>query len=287
MWLYVPNRTLAVSCLASGRKCCYGARATLGHLLVPVQPAPAESGGDRRDDLVRVLDHRSERAADRLHRLQGRRAPRTSAPDVQHGAAWLQRQPQRPGLRAQRDHRRQPAGVDAGGRPHAIPRTGSTPAIRGQSSEITGVSKCEADRIALEIQSGTLPVTFSTESEQIVSATLGKDSLHSRSDRRRRRPGLRAGLPAGLLRLPGPDRRHRADHLRAAPGRHRGGHPGDHDAAGDRRHDPHHRCRRRRQHRHLRADQGGGAGRQDRSAPRSPPATGAASTPSPTPTWSP
>ncbi len=56
-------------------------------------------------------------------------------------------------------------------------------------SEINGVSTSEADRIALEIQSGTLPVKFSPYSEQLVSATLGKDSL---------RNGLIAGA-AGLL----------------------------------------------------------------------------------------
>ena len=56
-------------------------------------------------------------------------------------------------------------------------------------SEINGVSTSEANRIALEIQSGTLPVKFSPYSEQLVSATLGKDSL---------RNGLIAGA-AGLL----------------------------------------------------------------------------------------
>jgi SecD/SecF fusion protein len=49
----------------------------------------------------------------------------------------------------------------------------------GSGSQITGLSKSEADRIALEIQSGTLPVTFTTLSESVVSATLGKDALHS------------------------------------------------------------------------------------------------------------
>ncbi len=46
------------------------------------------------------------------------------------------------------------------------------------SSEISNISKSQADRVALEIQSGTLPVTFSTQSELVVSATLGKSSLH-------------------------------------------------------------------------------------------------------------
>ncbi len=46
-------------------------------------------------------------------------------------------------------------------------------------SEITNISKPSADRLTLEIQSGTLPVSFATLSESIVSATLGKDSLRS------------------------------------------------------------------------------------------------------------
>jgi SecD/SecF fusion protein len=46
-------------------------------------------------------------------------------------------------------------------------------------SEITGVTTADASRIALEIQSGTLPVKFSPYSQQLVSATLGKDSLRN------------------------------------------------------------------------------------------------------------
>jgi SecD/SecF fusion protein len=46
-------------------------------------------------------------------------------------------------------------------------------------SEITGVTTADANRIALEIQSGTLPVKFSPYSQQLVSATLGKDSLRN------------------------------------------------------------------------------------------------------------
>jgi SecD/SecF fusion protein len=55
-------------------------------------------------------------------------------------------------------------------------------------SEITGLSTSDANRIALEIQSGTLPVKFSPYSQNLVSASLGKDSL---------RNGLIAGI-AGL-----------------------------------------------------------------------------------------
>jgi SecD/SecF fusion protein len=56
-------------------------------------------------------------------------------------------------------------------------------------SEINHVTTSDASRIALEIQSGTLPVKFSPYSQQLVSATLGKDSL---------RNGVIAGV-AGLL----------------------------------------------------------------------------------------
>jgi SecD/SecF fusion protein len=56
-------------------------------------------------------------------------------------------------------------------------------------SEITGVSTAEAKRIALEITSGTLPVKFTPLSQQLVSATLGAQSL---------RNGLIAGA-AGLV----------------------------------------------------------------------------------------
>src|SRR4029079_19268132 len=56
-------------------------------------------------------------------------------------------------------------------------------------SEITGLTTSDASRIALEIQSGTLPVKFSPYSQQLVSASLGKDSL---------RNGVIAGI-AGLV----------------------------------------------------------------------------------------
>ncbi len=57
------------------------------------------------------------------------------------------------------------------------------------SSVISGLSKSDADRIALEVQSGSLPIKFTATSFNNVSATLGKDSL---------RNGLIAGA-AGLL----------------------------------------------------------------------------------------
>ena len=57
------------------------------------------------------------------------------------------------------------------------------------NAQITGLSTGEANRIALVLQSGSLPVTFNTLSQSQVSATLGKDSL---------RQGLLAGI-IGLL----------------------------------------------------------------------------------------
>ena len=46
------------------------------------------------------------------------------------------------------------------------------------NAQITGLTSGEANRIALVLQSGSLPVTFNTLSQSQVSATLGKDSLH-------------------------------------------------------------------------------------------------------------
>ncbi|MDX6532383.1 MAG: SecD/SecF fusion protein [Gaiellales bacterium] len=72
------------------------------------------------------------------------------------------------------DPARNPGGIDA--------------TISG-GSQIDGVSRSEAERIALEVQSGSLPLKFTATSFNNVSATLGKDSL---------RNGLIAGA-AGLL----------------------------------------------------------------------------------------
>jgi SecD/SecF fusion protein len=57
------------------------------------------------------------------------------------------------------------------------------------NAQITGLTTGEANRIALVLQSGSLPITFNTLSQSQVSATLGKDSL---------REGLIAGI-IGLL----------------------------------------------------------------------------------------
>ena len=64
-----------------------------------------------------------------------------------------------------------------------------TPGGIDGNAQITGLTSGEANRIALVLQSGSLPVSFNTLSQSQVSATLGKDSL---------RQGLIAGL-IGLL----------------------------------------------------------------------------------------
>ncbi len=72
--------------------------------------------------------------------------------------------------------------------PQQFPDGIAADSITSPGSEITGLTTADASRIALEIQSGTLPVKFSPYSQQLVSASLGKDSL---------RNGVIAGI-AGL-----------------------------------------------------------------------------------------
>jgi SecD/SecF fusion protein len=63
-----------------------------------------------------------------------------------------------------------------------------TPGGIDGNAQITGLTSAESNRIALVLQSGSLPVTFNTLSQSQVSATLGKDSL-------------RQALIAGILGL--------------------------------------------------------------------------------------
>ena len=91
-----------------------------------------------------------------------------------------------PGRVADGLRRRRPARLDAGGRPGKFPNGIDT--TLNPSSQITGVSKSEADRIALEIQSGSLPIKFTRRRSTTSRPSLGKDSL---------RDGLIAG-GAGL-----------------------------------------------------------------------------------------
>ncbi len=133
------------------------------------------------------------------------------------------------------------------------------------NAQITGLTTGEANRIALVLQSGSLPVTFNTLSQSQVSATLGKDSLNQ---------ALIAGL-LGLLvvmiylaffyRLLGlvADLAllvYAALLLRADPAD-----THHDDPAGHRGHDPDDRRGGRCERRHLRAHQGRGAPRQERA----------------------
>ena len=134
-------------------------------------------------------------------------------------------------------------------------------------AEISGgnMTVQESKDLAFVLNTGALPVKLETAYQQQVSATLGKDSLNQ---------GLIAGLIGlgivllymllyyrflGLV----------ADLALIVYGILLWGlfnaHPRDAHAARHRRHDPHHRCGRRRQRRHLRAHQGRGAPRQDRA----------------------
>ena len=81
--------------------------------------------------------------------------------------------------------------------------------------------------------------------------------------RRDHRPRHRAALHAAVLPLPRPGGRPRAHRVRDPPVGALQPDPRDAHAPGHRRHDPHHRCGRRRQRRHLRAHQGRGTPRQD------------------------
>ena len=282
VWLPVPRGTAAVSC----NSFCPDAQApgTVWYLFRPPTEDSEIVTGNEISSAKADIDQAGQ--PDRLALVQERRRPglhRHHPPDRAGGKTPPLGDP--PAGPLQRDRRRQQAGRRADGDSARRTRTASTPPLSG-GSEITGVSRREARRIALEITSGTLPVKFTPLSQQLVSATLGENSL---------RDGLIAGA-AGLvfvmiflvafygflgviadialvvygLLLAG---------IVAAP-------PGHHDAPRDRRHDPHDRRRGRREHRHLRAHQGGGARREDRSGPRSRRATGAASTRSSTPTSS-
>ena len=249
--------------------------------LVPLPRAAARQDRDREPDLERQA-HRPERQPDRVAAVQERRRHRlpqhhprdlpagTSPREPPAGTSSSRSSSTTRWSRADGESARIPDGIDADPQP---------------GSEITGVtrrrptgSRSRSSRARCRSASRCCPRS------RVGDARQGR--APKRPDRRHRRPDLRDDLPAGRLRVPGPDRRHRPDHLRPAAGRDRCGPAGDDDPAGDRRHDPHDRRRRRREHRHLRTHQGGGARRQDRSAPRSRPATGAASTRSSTPTWS-
>jgi SecD/SecF fusion protein len=177
VWLYVPNHTLAVSCPVAVTKFCWGTQSTTGTWWYLFnQPAPDQVVTG---DMISSASSTTDQSGQPIVQINYK------GPGAQNFLNLTKSTAQRSAA----------AGLSANGAPNAIivdNQLVSTPTVNpsqfyggidtrysGQSSEITGVTKSEADRIALEIQSGTLPVTFTTESEQIVSATLGKDALHS------------------------------------------------------------------------------------------------------------
>ena len=136
-----------------------------------------------------------------------------------------------------------------------------------------GFTITSAQDLAKILQIGALPIKLELISRSQVSASLGAQALDQ---------GLAAGI-AGLAivalflivfyRVLGLIASARAADLRAVLLRAGQGGPGHADAAGHRGPDPHARRRRGREHRHLRARQGGGARRQRGLGARSSPAT--------------
>ena len=154
-------------------------------------------------------------------------------------------------------------------------RTGSTaaPAPRSRAASRSQ----EAQDLAKFLKIGALPIDLKLISQSEVSATLGQQALDQ---------GLKAGIVGLILvvlfllafyRFLGVVAGIGAGRLRGHLLRADQADPDHADAAGHRRADPHDRGRGRLQHRHLRANKGGGARRADRCPPRSPPATAAAS----------
>ena len=140
------------------------------------------------------------------------------------------------------DFRDNPEGIDG--------RTGA---------EINNIGSLqEAQDLAKNLRIGALPIKLKQISKTQVSSTLGKQALHQ---------GLVAGAVGLILvllflltfyRRAGLGGRGRAPDLRGDPLRADQADPDHAHAAGHRGHDPHARRGGRRQHRHLRANKGGG-----------------------------
>ena len=116
----------------------------------------------------------------------------------------------------------------------------------------------EAQDLAEFLRIGALPIDLKLISQSTVSATLGQQALDQGLKAGARRPDPRRALPDRLLPLPRPGRGARPARLRALLLRADQADPDHADPAGDRGADPHDRRRGRRQHRHLRANKGGG-----------------------------
>ena len=264
-----PNRQVVITCSADAAVVCPGAPELPGsgrHLLLPLRALPG----------LRPAD-----AGDERHAAEARRArSRTSTPSGQpivtlqfngKGNKNFHRHHARRGDSRPRARRRastsRSCSTTRSGRSRRSTsrstRTGSTrPAAAPQ---ITGLASLgEAKNLALVLQTGALPVKFVTVERSDVSATLGQDSL------RQARNAAIVGLLLvvifllliyrflGVVAVLGLAI-YAALHVRRDPAARR-----DADAAGLRRPDPDDRRRGRREHRHLRTHQGGGAVREVR-----------------------
>ena len=212
-------------------------------------------------------------ARQRHHQPAAEHRPRRGAPDVTFGFSGKGKNAFQ-NVTAQIAHR---------GEPRQRPRPDAQPALRGRarqpadhgpvrsttsstptgSTATTAPTSPAASRSArprtspTQLRLGALPIKLKLISESQVSATLGKQALHQ---------GLIAGL-IGLLvvaifllayyRVLGADRGRRAARLRPLLLRADQADPDHADAAGHRGPDPDDRRRRGREHRDLRARQGG------------------------------
>ena len=141
--------------------------------------------------------------------------------------------------------------------------------VQISSGGIGGFPATEANNLVTVLKFGSLPFPILELSSEQISATLGDkflaQSLHRRVHRHRDGDHLHGHL------LPGhrADRQLRAAVLHARRLRHLPAHPGDPDAGRHRRLRPVGRHGRRREHPHLRADEGRAAGGQVAARPPS------------------
>jgi SecD/SecF fusion protein len=186
LWLAVPRDTEVVSCAAETG--CIGATATNGTFYYLFNLNRSEKGNPEviTGDQVGAKSTTDEQGAPAVQ-LNYKNGGSQEFTDMTAEIAQEGAQAGTPLLNAivvdgklvatpQVDYQQFPNGIDVTG-------------PGGGSSLITGVSKSEADRIALEVQSGSLPVQFVPQSTTVIGASLGSDSL---------RNGLIAGA-AGMV----------------------------------------------------------------------------------------
>ena len=142
----------------------------------------------------------------------------------------------------------------------------------GASIENIGTIQ-QAQDLAESLRIGALPINLKLISQTQVSATLGQQALDQGLTAAARRPRAHDPVPAPLLPRArrGGDRG--AARLRGAAVRAREADPDHAHAPGHRGNGAHAGGGGRRQHRHVRANKGGGARGADRSRPPSPPGT--------------